>query len=198
MSPADRLFQSFDRIYVLNLADRVDRRVEMAGELARIGTGYRDPRVRLFPAIRPDDPAGFPSIGARGCFLSHLALLREARDAGLEHILVLEDDCDFVRGIDARLPTVLDALDAERWAIFYGGYDLDSSPALRSGTELMLADPALPIRTTHMIGFGRAAIAGLVPFLEAMLDRPPGSAEGGPMHIDGAYGWFRRGRPDLD
>ena len=124
MSPADRLFQSFERIYVLNLPDRTDRRAEMAGELARIGTGYGDPRVRLFPAIRPDDPAGFPSIGARGCFLSHLALLREARDAGLGRILILEDDCDFMRGIGSRLPAVLDALDAERWAIFYGGYDL--------------------------------------------------------------------------
>ncbi|ATE63375.1 glycosyltransferase family 25 protein [Rhizorhabdus dicambivorans] len=233
MTPAERLFRSFDRVYVLNLPDRADRRAEMAGELARIGTGYGDPRVRLFPAIRPDDPGGFPSIGARGCFLSHLAMLREARDEGLGRILILEDDCDFARGFEAGLPAVLDRLDASSWDIFYGGYELSSSPGRgggpakpvevgslrwspevarasfplphpadgpppRPGEERLLrAGPDLVIRTTHCIGFGRAAIEGLVPYLEAMLDRAPRSAEGGPMHVDGAYGWFRASRPDL-
>ncbi|TAK07709.1 MAG: glycosyltransferase family 25 protein [Rhizorhabdus sp.] len=201
MTPAERLFQSFDRVYVLNLPDRADRRAEMAGELAAIGTGFGDPRIRLFPAIRPEDAAGFPGIGARGCFLSHLAVLREARDEGFDRILILEDDCDFAAGIGVRLPAVLDALDAQSWDIVYGGYDLGSSP-IRDGSgeehgALIPAPPTLPVRTTHCIGFRRAAIEALIPYLEAMLDRPAGSADGGPMHVDGAYGWFRASRPDL-
>lgn len=202
MTPAERLFQSFDRVYVLNLPDRADRRAEMAGELAAIGTGFGDPRIRLFPAIRPEDAAGFPGIGARGCFLSHLAMLREARDEGFDRILILEDDCDFVRGIGTKLPAALDALDARGWDIFYGGYEAPTDSAdlggdHLAGEALIRLAPPIPVRTTHCIGFGRAAIEALIPYLEAMLDRPAGSADGGPMHVDGAYGWFRASQPDL-
>lgn len=198
MSAADRLFASFDRLYVLNLPDRADRRREMAGELARIGTGFGDPRVRLFPAVRPADSGGFPSTGARGCFLSHLAMLRDARDSGANHMLILEDDCDFAAGFDRLLPAALDQLDLLGFDIFYGGHDPIERPEdIRAASPLTLADSATPVRTTHFIGFGRAAIAALIPYLEAMLLRPPGSPEGGPMHVDGAYNWFRAARPDM-
>jgi len=199
MTAADRLFASFDRLYVLNLPDRDDRRREMAGELERIGTSLEDPRVRLFAAVRPRDAGGFPNAGARGCFLGHLAMLREARDLGCHAILIAEDDCDFATGIEALLPPALDLLDQLGCDIFYGGYDLPEGLGAADplATPLLLADCTRPLRTTHLIGFGRSAIAGLVPYLEAMLERPPGSAEGGPMHVDGAYSWFRASRPDL-
>lgn len=199
MTPAERLFASFDRLYILNLPGRADRRREMAGELARIGTSFDDPRVRLFPASRPVDPGGFPNIGAHGCFLSHLAILREARHLGCHAILILEDDCDFAAGIETLLPPALDMLDVLGFDIFYGGYDLaaGAGAADTAATPLMLADCAAPIRTTHFLAFGRTAIAALIPYLEAMLARPPGSPEGGPMHVDGAYSWFRAHRCDL-
>jgi glycosyl transferase family 25 len=198
MSAAERLFASFDRLYVLNLPERADRRAEMAGELARIGTGFGDRRVRLFPAIRPERADGFAGVGAHGCFLSHLAILREARDLGCHAILLLEDDCDFARDIETLLPPALDMIDRRGFAIFHGGYELPGGGGGGvAATPLIRADPATPVRTTHFVGFGRAAITGLVPYLEAMLGRAPGSAEGGPMHVDGAYGWFRASRPDL-
>ncbi|KRB80892.1 hypothetical protein ASE00_17935 [Sphingomonas sp. Root710] len=199
MTPADRLFASFDRLYILNLPGRADRRDEMAGELVRIGTSLGDPRVRLFPAIRPADAGGFANIGAHGCFLSHLAMLREARDLGCHAILILEDDCDFAAGIERLLPPALDQLDVLGFDIFYGGYALPEGvgAADPAATPLMLADGAAAVRTTHFIGFGRTAIAALIPYLEAMLTRPRGSAEGGPMHVDGAYSWFRASRSDL-
>ncbi len=199
MTPAERLFASFDRIYVLNLPERTDRRAEMAGELARIGTGFDDPRITLFPAIRPADKAGFPDIGAHGCFLGHLAILRDARDAGHGRILILEDDCDFPAGIAALLPPALDMLDTLGLDIFYGGYGLPDGPgnADPQASPLLLIDRSTPVRTTHFVGFGRDAIEALIPYLEAMLVRPAGSPDGGPMHVDGAYNWFRASRPDL-
>ncbi|KQX25460.1 MULTISPECIES: hypothetical protein [unclassified Sphingomonas] len=198
MTP-DRIFRSFDRIYVINLPDRADRRREMAAELARIGTGFDDPRVRLFAAIRPADAAGFRSIGAHGAFLSQLAVLREARAQGLGRILMLEDDCDFVGAIGRRLPPLLDRLDREGFAFFNGGHALPEGPGALdlSAGPILRADPGLTIRLAHCLGFGPAAIDGLPAYLEAMLARPPGSPDGGPMDVDGAYNWFRRARPDL-
>lgn len=198
MSAAERIFASFDRVYILNLPERPDRRAEMATELARIGTGFGDPRVTLFPAIRPESPGGFATTGAHGCFLSHLTVLRDARDAGRGRILILEDDCDFAQAIERLLPPALGQLDAVGVDIFYGGYRLPEGLGAAAGTTpLVRLDCNNPVRTTHCVGFGRVAIEGLVHHLEAMRARAPGSAAGGPMHVDGAYNWFRRGRPDL-
>lgn len=198
MTPA-RIFRSFDRIYVINLPDRADRRRGMAGELARIGTGFDDPGVRLFAAIRPADAGGFRSIGAHGAFLSQLAVLREARAHGLRRILMLEDDCDFVGAIGRRLPPLLDRLDGEDFAFFHGGHELPDGPGALdlSAGPILRAEPGLTVRLAHCLGFGPAAIDGLPAYLEAMLARPPGSPDGGPMDVDGAYNWFRRARPDL-
>jgi glycosyl transferase, family 25 len=199
MSLADRLFSSFDQIYVVNLAERTDRLAEMAKELERIGTSFDDPRVRRFEAIRPADPGGFRSIGARGCFLSQLEVLRIALRAGHRRILLFEDDLDFVPGIARLLPPLLDALDTHGFGIFYGGYYYsDGEGHGRSGMPLVKADPNRPIRLAHFVGFDRSALERLVPYLELMITRPAGSVAGGPMDVDGAYGWFRAAHPELN
>lgn len=198
-SLADRLFATFDRIYVINLASRTDRRADMVGELARLETGFDDPRVRLFEAIRPADAGPFRSIGARGCFLSQLEVLREAQRDGCRRILLLEDDVDFVPGIGKALPTVLDALDARGFGIFYGGYELPDGQghAWPTGGAMVSVGPDRAVRLAHFVGFDRSAIDLLVPYLELMIARSAGSAFGGPMDVDGAYCWFRAAHPDL-
>lgn len=199
MNLAERIFVSFERVTILNLPDRTDRRAEMTGELARLGIALDDPRIRLFPAIRPASQGGFPGIGAHGAFLSHLAALREARDLGCRSTLILEDDCDFAAGIELLLPRALDRLDRLGLDIFYGGYLLPEGigGGDPKATPLLRADPTMPLQMAHFVGFGRSAIGPLIAYLEAMLDRPEGSPEGGPMHVDGAYNWFRASRPDL-
>ncbi|MGC6329792.1 glycosyltransferase family 25 protein [Rhizorhabdus sp. FW153] len=198
MSLADRLFATFDRLYVINLAARDDRRQEMAGELARLGLGFDHPHVRLFDAIRPESAGPFRSVGAHGAFLSQLGVLTEARSEGMRSILMLEDDCDFVASAPGRLPELLDRLDAEGLGLFYGGHELPEGDAGLdlTGSGLMRVPPALNIRLAHCLGFGPAAIAALPGYLDAMLARPAGSPDGGPMDVDGAYNWFRRARQD--
>jgi hypothetical protein len=198
MTLADRLFATFDRLYVINLAARDDRRREMAGELARLGLGFDHTRVRLFEAIRPGDAGPFRTIGARGAFLSQLGVLTEARRDGLRAILMLEDDCDFVASATERLPGLLDQLDAKGIGLFYGGYELPEGDAgvNLADPALVQASPALTIRLAHCLGFGPAAIDTLPGYLATMLERPAGSSDGGPMDVDGAYNWFRRTYPN--
>lgn len=95
--PAHALLAPLDLIYVINLPYRADRRSEMAHQLVRVGLSFDDPQVVLFPAVRPTEPGALPSIGARGCFLSHLGVLRDALKKGARQILVLEDDANFTR-----------------------------------------------------------------------------------------------------
>ncbi len=185
----------FDKIFIINLPFRTDRKQEMAQQLGNIGLSFDSPNVELFPAVRPDGAGEFPSIGARGCFMSHLGVLRKARLAGYRRVLILEDDLDFVPDFNARIVETLHRLNQQSWSFFYGGYELLDSKVM-SMDIVGVISPVEPVRTTHFLAIDINAVDGLVDYLEAMLARPAGDAAGGPMHVDGAYSWFRCQHPD--
>jgi hypothetical protein len=164
-------------IRVINLASRLDRRREFGAQLARIGLGFDHPNVSIFDAIRPDSLAGFPTLGTRGCFLSQLEVLRQARNDGLSGFILCEDDLDFSADFESRAPEVLEALSAQDWDIFYGGFDA-AAHGLVASDGLLRLDPTLP-------------------YLAAITQREVGDPAGGPMHVDGAYSQFRADHPEM-
>lgn len=181
----------FSKIFIINLATRVDRRAEISDQLKLVGLSFSSPNVNLFEAIRPADAGGFESIGARGCFMSHLGVLREA--VSLDNVLILEDDLDFVPHIDTLVRSAIKRLPAD-WGIFYGGAFTDLAP---SGLPLTRVPPLTSLRNAHFVAFNGPVIASLVTYLEATLQRPPGHIDGGPMHVDGAYSRFRAENPEM-
>jgi len=75
-----------DGVFYINLHRRPDRRVLIESELGLIGlSGER------FEGI---EKAGYPGIV--GCGLSHLAVLKMARERGLKNVLIFEDDFEFL------------------------------------------------------------------------------------------------------
>lgn len=191
------LFQVADALFVINLPSRADRRREIDQQLGRIGLSLRHPRVTLFPAVRPSDKGGFPDIGSHGCFMSHLGVLRAAAAAGLDAIIVCEDDLDLARDFNARLPGVIAALRDLPWDIVYGGYGpTPSGVAIAGHPDLWVVPPDEAILCTHFLIFRGRAIRALPEYLTRMLDRPEGDPAGGPMHVDGAISWFRREHPE--
>ena len=187
----------FERIYVINLKSRADRRVEMAEQLERVGLGLASPQVQLFEAVRPDSPGAFPSIGTRGCFMSHLQVLRDARDRGLASVLILEDDLNFVKDFGTRFEPVRRCLQQQPWGMFYGSYTFYGEAPTLPDAPCVQADAQLPISTTAFVAVHGAWIGRLIKYLEAMLQRPAGDPAGGPMHVDGAYCWFRAAYPEM-
>ena len=184
-------------IYVINLPTREDRRREMTTQLKRLGLGFQSSNVRLFPAARPEGPGPFPSVGARGCFLSHLGVLEDAERRGNARILILEDDLNFSSDFPARWPRVLRLLTAEPWSMFYGGYEIGED-VVTLGQQPLIRYPAESwVQTAHFVGFQGSAVGLAAAFLREMLAREPGSPSGGPMHVDGAYCWFRRAHPEF-
>jgi hypothetical protein len=159
----------------------------MERELSRIGWS-----AEFFRAIRPDSAGEFPSIGARGCFLSHLAVLKKARDIGVQRLIVLEDDVNFVREFPTRWKAALKALEAEKWMLFYPGHALDDLP-----TGLSPLSPSTGVQGAHFILINGSAIPRLINSFEVILSRPPGHPMGGPMHVDGAYSTVRLQNADL-
>jgi glycosyl transferase family 25 len=163
---------AFDRIRVINLVRRPDRRREMERELARVGLG-NDPRVGFFSAVASESAAPWRANGERGVFLSHLAILRDAARAG-ESVLILEDDADFTPAFDDL------AVDPGT-QIFYGGYEA-ASPGSLAESDIVGA---------HCMGFSADIVPSLVTFLEPLQEHES------PPPIDGAYVWFRRAFPDV-
>jgi hypothetical protein len=189
-----RVKEFFSEIHVINLPGRVDRRQEVEEQLVRQGSGLGTPRVHLFSAVRPTEPGPFPTIGARGCFLSHLGVLEAARQRQLESVLILEDDCNLSSDCIARLHALGTTEFAGQWELFYGG-TLSEDACQPSGTGWAALAPELALMGAHFIAVRGPAISGIADYFKAMLARPSGDPAGGPMHVDGAYSWYRREHP---
>jgi GR25 family glycosyltransferase involved in LPS biosynthesis len=188
----------FDRIYVINLPERTDRRREVTAALKRIGVSFAPGKVELFPAVRPTDAAGFPSPGVRGCFLSHLAVLKKASELNLPSVLILEDDVEFADVSQLVWASILQQLNDQPWNFAYLGYthvDKATRATRRSEHVEMLSFSGY-IRCAHAYAVSQPTYSPLIQHLEELQQRRPRHPEGGPMDVDGAYNVFRRKNPE--
>lgn len=184
------LGNGFDRVRIISLARRKDRREETLEELDTLGDRIDGPRIGWFDALAPATADGFPNAAVRGCFLSHLSVLENALAAGVERLLVLEDDVAFIDDAPALLPGLLARLDTTDWRMAYLGHGLPRA----AGTPRWQAVSG-PTPQAHCYAIHGSALADLVAFLRAILNRPPGHPEGGPMHVDGALSLFALAQP---
>ena len=187
MNRVTRLLDCFDRAVVINLRERRDRRRQISRELARAGMILGEDRVNLFTAERPTDAGGFPSATVRGCFESHLAVLRQALVDGVDSVLVLEDDLALARDFRDREGDVATELLRADWDIVHFGYH---APDVSAGPGPLVPFDG-PVVLLHFYAVRRRALEALVPFLNGLLTRPVGHPEGGPMYPDGALNAFR-------
>jgi hypothetical protein len=187
------LIDFFDRSYIINLPERRDRRRLVEQELKKFKVSFPSNKVLVFPAIKPTEKDEFPSIGAKGCFLSHLAILTEARDQHLKNVLIMEDDLAFSKRLVEYQAIVIAELQRLEWDIVYLGHTVPIS----SETAIRFQESSCPLSTTHFLAINGRIINRLVTFLEEVLKRPSGSPLGGPMHVDGAYSTFRDQNPEI-
>lgn len=136
--------------------------------------------------------AGFPNPAVRGCYLSHLAVLEEARRDDVGHVLVMEDDIAFVREMGVLGREALRQLDALDWDIAYFGHALGNQPVPPTWKPVRG-----PMRHAHFYAVHARALHRLIDFLQSVLERPAGHPDGGPMHYDGALSTFMAQNPDI-
>jgi glycosyl transferase, family 25 len=191
-----RLVDLFDRVYIISLPDRADRRRELRRNLKLLDWPTGEPRVIWYPGIKPVHSAGFTSPGYRGCFLSHLAVLNAAKNAGCRNVLILEDDVQIAPSLPELEKFIVEQFQRAAAGIIYFGHlesiDFGGSPTLircPHDREVMLA---------HCYAVVGPVLPRLCAYMEAMLLRPSGSPAGGPMSPDGALSWFRRQNPDVE
>lgn len=190
-----RITDYFARTLIVNLPKRSDRRRQMKRMLKRAGLPLNPGSVEFFVGIRPDSAGDFESVGARGCFLSHLGLLKKAQAEGAPNVLIMEDDLEIDPAFSSLTPTLVSILEREHWGFVYFGHVLKGGPAASTGEPLVPYNG--PIQTAHFVGVNGTILPRLIAALETILSRPPGHPDGGPMHVDGAYSTFRGQNPDV-
>jgi glycosyl transferase, family 25 len=191
------MLEHFDLVLIINLAHRKDRWQEISEQFAKIGRPIDLQRIQRFDAVRPDSEGGFPSLGAKGCYMSHLGALKHALNAGAESVLIIEDDLDFVHDFVTRWSDISRELAHQPWDFFYGAGRFSTDDVTRVSDDLAQLPSDKLLVTAAFVGMKRTAMHASVAFLEEALTRAPGSPEGGPMHVDGAYCWVRELNPSL-
>lgn len=188
------LTETFDLIRVVNLPERTDRYAEITRQLQHLGLKWEQGSVELYSAKRPTELAGFPSLGAHGCFVSHLEILRDALRRNVETILIVEDDCEIPQKSCDVIGKLALSARLRDWHFLYLGHVAPFAP---SSSPPALIEYKGVLQTTHMYGVRRSVLAPLVEYLEGCLVRPPGDPIGGPMHVDGALSMFRAAHPEF-
>lgn len=109
------IFGVFDKAIYINLRHREDRRKAMELELAKL-----DITAERFEAIQPATAGKFLSAGHRGCYLSHLAVIRMAAERNYESVLILEDDIRFGDYVIPEYSLGRRYFDELQWDMIYG------------------------------------------------------------------------------
>lgn len=191
----------FERTYIINLPARADRRQQMAAELERVQMPLAPGKVEFFPAVRPEAAHAFPNQGVLGCFLSHLAILKQARQAGLSSVLVLEDDTAFTSDFARVEASLVKQLSQTDWSIVYLGYGPlpsysykdyygDSLEATSEDCPVVLKRYELPLKGSHCYAVNGKALDPLIQFLENLLEQRLQQEliqMEGALPLDGAY-----------
>ncbi|KHN76405.1 Glycosyltransferase 25 family member [Toxocara canis] len=135
--PKPSLF-SVDRIYVINLLRRAERRQKMSEVLKLIGVDYELWRATdgkllqneefaadVVPLPGYEDPYHKRPMkaGEIGCFLSHYRIWRDVVEKSFSRVIVFEDDLRFVLNSTSMLVELIDDLDrtALQWDLVYLG-----------------------------------------------------------------------------
>ena len=170
--------------HVISLASRQDRRNEVRNEFTALGLDMDAMGIRWFDGLRFEEAAGFPNPGVRGCFNSHLTLLKRCA-ANDRPMLIMEDDVQFNWNAGNTWDSVVASPDD--WDIFYFGY---TSPKTVTADGPIIAYDGETIGG-FFYGIKPHFAAQMVEFMEACLTRPAGHPLGGPMYRDGAFNHYR-------
>lgn len=190
----DKLIDLFDRVYIVNLPSRRDRRVETIAEFLRFGVMVPSEQVCFFEATRPKEKEGFPSIGALGNLISQTRVMKDAIDRGLSRILICEDDLSLNQVSAADFSEIINGINSDCWGIASLGYLYPESPSVDLRGILPWAGPT---RGTHMYAVQGPAIKAFHDYLEVVRVRPAGHPNGGAMFFDGAFNMVRDQVPEI-
>lgn len=178
-----QIIDAFDRAYIINLEDRSDRRRGCEREFQKLGIEVPSEKIRFYTAIRPTEQGLFPTLGSRGSFTSHRAVLDLAIQDDLKNLLVFEDDICF-RDIEPRvLEKMANELSRISWDVIYFGYEY---PRIGAVEGPLIPCPGVTIGG-HFYAVNGAFMREMSRYMHDCETRPSDHPDGGATFRDGAY-----------
>ena len=183
----------FSKVYIVSQPSAAGRRPNVGAELSRIG--FADGQMIVPRQTVPQGANGYASRAAHGLFLSHLAILKDISNRGIERALIVEDDAIF-RGklVDPAFQHLITAAAAERkWAFWFIGHRLRQG--LR-GVRRDVAQISRPVSSAQCYGVQARVVDDLIGSLSAVLTRPVADPGVSRPDIGMAIDRFRKAHPE--
>ncbi len=179
-----RLADFFERIYILNLPYRLDRRERIQRHLEE--TGLASPGELTWVKAVSGDMCPPPHYfkaggGAWGCLQSHLRVVQEAIMDGIDSYLVLEDDAVFHMGAPGHLQVLMDELPRDWGQLYLGGQHLKEPQQVQGRPSVVRCTS---VNRTHAFALSRRAM----PVFQQHIANAPDYIERGPWHVDHQLG----------
>jgi len=185
------LLDRFDRIRIVSLPHRLDRRRRVQAELRKHGMDVDGQRIAFYDAVCPADPNGFISRGDRGNLLSHAGVVEQALRDRVETILVLEDDAIFAPTDHDCVEFLSRELDQLEWhLLFLGWFGIEQADG--PAGWLPLNAPRLGM---HCYALQKSVFAEFVTHFAEVESRPAGHPRGAKVNADPACNHFYLDRP---
>jgi len=152
-----------DRIFVINLKERIDRYERFTNEFTREGiTNWErfdairyDPKIHGYESefnnfLKDHDKSEHYLKSAFGCMLSHYTIIKIAKERGYNNVIILEDDFIFTQGWKDNLNKCLADLEKMPWLFFYFHMGYYSQNAYINVTENLVC-PRQGLGTTGYV-----------------------------------------------
>lgn len=120
------LYDFFERVFIINLDRRPDRMDEFQRHMAAAGWPFKNPiRFRAVDGAAVKPPTWWHAgRGAWGCHQSHVRLIEQALQDGIQSMLVLEDDVFFEPDFRHRCIEFLAEVPDDWQQVYLGGQHL--------------------------------------------------------------------------
>lgn len=180
LAPAiDSIASTLGPAYCISLVSRPERRCFCQRQFVAEGID-----VSLFDAIVPTSAGRFPSLGAHGCYQSHMRVLaqglKDCQRVGTDRMTIFEDDVLLPRSFSQIVLTVAPQLETLDWNFFYWGTQ-NNPPTTPVAGHDVLAEiaPEQTIIGKQAYTIRTAVVPELLDYLRACGNRPtPGYSDG--------------------
>lgn len=137
--PSPQITMGFDKIILVNLKRRLDRRTRMLKTMSSLGlhtvleeavdgkalnsSQLQALGIEMMPGYKDPYSGRVLTRGEIGCFLSHYSIWKQVVEKGIPKVLVLEDDVRFEPRFKRRIQSIMDDVDKTQldWDLIYVG-----------------------------------------------------------------------------
>ncbi|KAF0548460.1 procollagen galactosyltransferase 1 [Gigaspora margarita] len=170
--PSNRTL-GFDRIFVVHLDRRTDRR-ERLNEIA----SYHGLEFDYISAITKDDEQILRKYGSadmspsqKACYLSHYFIYKQIIDRGYNSVLILEDDADFELNITAAMADIHRDLPAS-WEMLYVGHCFEGvGGQVGKGSQVHRLHKSVFPMCTHAYAVSHSGARKLINLIDPLIPR---------------------------